>query len=117
MQMRKKVKDLRLVDARKANSVSAKADEVAKLSKDIVVLFDELSAKPEDNVSEMSVFIAQYSHSNPNVLISDLVHALGNNGYPTDWLRINRDQVFDFPTFVSVIICSEKQGKRNAETL
>lgn len=114
MQMRKKVKDLRLVDPRKAEDVSAKANAVDKLADDCVTLYRELTVKSEDIFSPMSIFVTEYILANPNVLVKDLLLALQNNNYPTDWVMLNPDQILDVKSFVGLIICSEKQGNRNA---
>ena len=117
IQLRKKVRDLKTTDSRKANEVSRKADEVAGVSHDCMVLFDELSSKPDDQISDTSVFIGQYFTANQNILVGDVIIALKNNGYTTDWIQSNPEQIFDIHTFVSLIICSEKQGMQNAKTL
>ncbi len=117
IQLRKKVRDLKTTDSRKANEVSRKADEVAGVSHDCMVLFDELSSKPDDQISDTSVFIGQYFTANQNILVGDVIIALKNNGYTTDWIQINPEQIFDIHTFVSLIICSEKQGNRNVKSL
>ena len=117
IQLRKKVRDLKTTDSRKANEVSRKADEVAGVSHDCMVLFDELSSKPDDQISDTSVFIGQYFTANQNILVGDVIIALKNNGYTTDWIQINPEQILDFHTFVSLIICSEKQGNRNVKSL
>jgi hypothetical protein len=115
--LRKKVRDLKTTDSRKANEVSRKADEVAGVSHDCMVLFDELSSKPDDQISDTSVFIGQYFTANQNILVGDVIIALKNNGYTTDWIQINPEQILDIHTFVSLIICSEKQGNRNVKSL
>lgn len=112
--MRKKVKDLRLIDSRKAEEASARADEVDKLADDCVTLYNELTAKSDDIISPMSIFVTEYILANPNVLVKDLLLALQNNNYPTDWVLLNPDQILDVKSFVGLIICSEKQGNRNA---
>ena len=117
IQLRKKVRDLKTTDSRKANEVSRKADEVAGVSHDCMVLFDELSSKPDDQISDTTVFIGQYFTANQNILVGDVIIALKNNGYTTDWIQINPEQIFDIHTFVSLIICSEKQGNRNVKSL
>ena len=117
IQLRKKVRDLKTTDSRKANEVSRKADEVAGVSHDCMVLFDELSSKPDDQISDTSVFIGQYFTANQNILVGDVIIALKNNGYTTDWIQINPEQIFDIHTFVSLIICSEKQGNRNVKSV
>ena len=117
IQLRKKVRDLKTTDSRKANEVSRKADEVAGVSHDCMVLFDELSSKPDDQISDTSVFIGQYFNANQNILVGDVITALKNNGYATDWIQINPEQILDIHTFVSLIICSEKQGNRNVKSL
>ena len=117
IQLRKKVRDLKTTDSRKANEVSRKADEVAGVSHDCMVLFDELSSKPDDQISDTSVFIGQYFNANQNILVGDVITALKNNGYTTDWIQINPEQILDIHTFVSLIICSEKQGNRNVKSL
>jgi hypothetical protein len=117
IQLRKKVRDLKTTDSRKANEVSRKADEVAGVSHDCMVLFDELSSKPDDQISDTSVFIGQYFTANQNILVGDVIIALKNNGYTTDWIQINPEQILDIHTFVSLIICSEKQGNRNVKSL
>ena len=117
IQLRKKVRDLKTTDSRKANEVSRKADEVAEVSHDCMVLFDELSSKPDDQISDTSVFIGQYFTANQNILVGDVIIALKNNGYTTDWIQINPEQIFDIHTFFSLIICSEKQGNRNVKSL
>lgn len=117
IQLRKKVRDLKTIDSRKANEVSRKADEVAGVSHDCMVLFDELSSKPDDQISDTSVFIGQYFNANQNILVGDVIIALKNNGYATDWIQINPEQILDIHTFVSLIICSEKQGNRNVKSL
>ena len=117
IQLRKKVRDLKTTDSRKANEVSRKADEVAGVSHDCMVLFDELSSKPDDQISDTSVFIGQYFTANQNILVGDVIIALKNNGYTTDWIQSNPEQIFDIHTFVSLIICSEKQGNRNVKSV
>ena len=117
IQLRKKVRDLKTTDSRKANEVSRKADEVAGVSHDCMVLFDELSSKPDDQISDTSVFIGQYFTANQNILVGDVIIALKNNGYTTDWIQINPEQILDIHTFVSLIICSEKQGNRNVKSV
>lgn len=112
--MRKKVKDLRVIDSQKAGEVSRKADEVAKLTQDLHTIYDELSCRPDSEIHDRTVFIAQYYGSNPNILISDMVLALNNNGYATDWIQLNPNQIIDASHLATLIICSEKQGKRNA---
>lgn len=112
--MRKKVKDLRVVDSQKANEISRKIEEVAQVTKDLHVIYDELTCKPDSEIHDRTVFIAQYFGSNPNIQISDLIQALNNNGYASDWIQLNPDQIMDFSHLTTLIICSEKQGKRNA---
>ena len=34
-----------------------------------------------------------------------------------EFIQINPEQIFDIHTFVSLIICSEKQGNRNVKSL
>ena len=101
IQLRKKVRDLKTTDSRKANEVSRKADEVAGVSHDCMVLFDELSSKPDDQISDTSVFIGQYFTANQNILVGDVIIALKNNGYTTDWIQINPEQIFDIHTCVA----------------
>lgn len=117
IQLRKKVRDLRTIDSRKANEISNKAEEVAAVSRDCMALHAELISKPDDEISDVSVFIGQYYNANENILVSDLIAALRNNGYTTDWIQINPAQILDMRTFVSLIICSEKQGNRNVKSL
>ena len=117
IQLRKKVRDLKTGDSRKANEISRKADEVAQVSHDCMELYGELNSKPDDEISDASVFIGQYYTANKDILISDVITALRNNGFTTDWIQLNPDQILDIHTFVSLIICSEKQGNRNVKSV
>lgn len=117
IQLRKKVRDLKTIDSRKAAEVSRKADDVAQVSHDCIALFHELTSKPDDQIDDRTVFIVQYYDANKNILIKDVMVALQSNGYPIDWIQQNPDQILDTSTFISLIICSEKQGNRNAKSL
>ena len=117
IQLRKKVRDLKTIDSRKASEVSRKADDVAQVAHDCVELFNELTCKSTDQLDDRTLFIAKYYEANKNILIKDVMVALQSNGYPIDWIQQNPDQILDTQTFVLLIICSEKQGNRNVKSL
>lgn len=117
IQLRKKVRDLKTIDSRKASEVSRKADDVAQVAHDCVELFNELTCKSTDQLDDRTLFIAKYYEANKNILIKDVMVALQSNGYPIDWIQQNPDQILDTQTFVLLIICSEKQGDRNVKSL
>lgn len=117
IQLRKKVRDLKTIDSRKASEVSRKADDVAQVAHDCVELFNELTCKSTDQLDDRTLFIAKYYEANKNILIKDVMVALQSNGYPIDWIQQNPDKILDTQTFVLLIICSEKQGNRNVKSL
>lgn len=117
LQLRKKIRDLKVTDSKRASEVSRKADDVASVANQCIELRDRLSSKVDDQISEATIFLCQYVLANPNVRVADVAYALRNNGYHTDWIMLNPDMIVDPQTIASLIICSEKQGMQNAKTL
>lgn len=102
-----------MMDPQQANELSVKANEVQETARDVMALHSELSSKSDENVSNQTLFIAQYNKTHENVLVGDLIAALKFNKFDTSWINHKPEQILDLPVFVSLIICSEKQGKQN----
>ena len=98
-----------MVDPTKANEVSEKAKEIRTVIENIQQhVIDSSSASV--TTTPLSNFVADYYLANRNVLVGDLLIALKANNYPIDWITHKADQIIDTVVFVSLIICSEKQG-------
>lgn len=98
-----------MVDRAKADSISDKAKEIQGVV--LAIQNHILSSTSKDtDVSRMSVFLTDYFLSNRNILVNDIIIALRTNSFPTDWITHKPEQIIDTETFVSLIICSQKQG-------
>lgn len=114
--MVKKIKDLRVIDRKKADEISDKIKEIRELLTDISSNIDHFTSKGENNEpSSLVLFIVSYMLSNPNVLVSDFINALNNNGKDSNWVTHNPNQILDIETIASLIICANKFGETNVK--